>query len=173
MDKAEELYAALIEPIEDRMIAIVMRLVRDREDAADVFQEVLATVWSKLAQIHRHPNPQAYVLRICVSHSYDALRVRARRRKLEVPLEPEHIEDRAAAPVATEEPGERDVEAMVRAAVFSLPVQQAQAVLLRLLDGESYPIIGRILECSEMTARSHVSKGRARLREILSEQGVV
>lgn len=172
MDKAEELYAALIEPIEDRMIAIVMRLVRDREDAADVFQEVLATVWSKLSQIHRHPNPQACILRICVNQAYDALRVRARRRRCEVPLEPEHIEDRAA-PVAEGETEGRDVEAMVRAAVLSLPVQQAQAVLLRLLDGESYPVIGRILECSEMTARSHVSKGRARLREILSEQGVV
>jgi RNA polymerase sigma factor (sigma-70 family) len=123
-----------------------------------VFQEVLATVWAKLSHIHRHPNPHAYILKICVNHSYESLRERARRKRREVPLEAEHIEDRAAPQTDAPE-DDRDVEALVRAAVVSLPVQQAQAVLLRLLDGESYPVIGRILECSEITARSHVSKG--------------
>lgn len=53
-------------------------------------------------------------------------------------------------------------------AIRSLPRQQAQAVLLRLVDETPYQAIGDILSCSEATARSHVSKGRLRLREILS-----
>ena len=57
------LYKKLISPIEKRMIGIVARIMRDPEDAADVFQEVLALIWSKLERIDRHPNPHAYIIR--------------------------------------------------------------------------------------------------------------
>lgn len=87
MGKSDELYERLISPIEKRMIGIVARIVRDPEDAADVFQEVLALIWAKLERIDRHPNPHAYILRICITRSYDALRKRARRRRREIRLE--------------------------------------------------------------------------------------
>ena len=87
MEKSDELYERLIRPIEQRMISIVARVVRDPEDAADVFQEVLALIWAKLDRIDRHPNPHAYIIRICITRSYDALRKRARRRRREVRLE--------------------------------------------------------------------------------------
>jgi DNA-directed RNA polymerase specialized sigma24 family protein len=48
MGKSDELYERLISPIEKRMIGIVARIVRDPEDAADVFQDVLALIWAKL-----------------------------------------------------------------------------------------------------------------------------
>jgi DNA-directed RNA polymerase specialized sigma24 family protein len=86
MGKSDELYERLISPIENRMIGIVARIMRDPEDAADVFQEVLALIWAKLARIDRHPNPHAYIIRICITRSYDALRKRARRRRLETRL---------------------------------------------------------------------------------------
>ena len=69
------------------MILTVARIVRDPEDAADVFQEVLAVIWNKLERIDRHPNPHAYILRICVTRSYDALRKKARRRRREIRLD--------------------------------------------------------------------------------------
>ena len=56
------MYQRLIEPIEERMIAIVTRIMQDHHDAMDVFQEVLAVVWKKLKAIDRHPNAQAYIL---------------------------------------------------------------------------------------------------------------
>jgi hypothetical protein len=77
MGKSDELYERLISPIEKRMIGIVARIVRDPEDAADVFQEVLALIWAKFERIDRHPNPHAYIIRICITRSYDALRKRA------------------------------------------------------------------------------------------------
>ena len=46
-------------------------------------------------------------------------------------------------------------------------------MLLRVIDETPFDAIGRILGCSEATARSHLSKGKARLRGILSEMGVL
>ena len=171
MDYAEELYQRLIEPIEQRMMGTVLRIVRDPDDAADVFQEVLAVIWRKLARIDRHPNPHAYILRICITRSYDALRSRSRRRRREMPLEESKAE---AFSVSSEEAagGGESVE-RVRELVGLLPRRQGQAVLLRVMDGSSYARIGSILGCSEATARSHFSKGIARLRKRLVELNIV
>ena len=63
--------------------------------------------------------------------------------------------------------------AAIRRSVASLPANQGKAVLLRVMSDEPYHSIGRILGCSETTARSHVSKGKARLRAVLTELGIL
>jgi RNA polymerase sigma factor (sigma-70 family) len=165
-DSAEEIYQRLIAPIEGKMIAIVSRIVGPREEAADVFQEALAVIWQKLPRIDQHPNPHAYILRICINLSYDALRRRIRQEREMFSLRERARREAERKPAA-------DPQALegIYAAIRSLPRRQAKAVLLRLVDETPYPAIGDILNCSEATARSHVSKGRSRLRELLSGQG--
>ena len=166
MEPGKQLYERLLEPVRDRMIAIVTRIMRDQDDAMDVFQEILAVIWKKLRTIDRHPNPQAYILRICVTRSYDALRKRARRRRqarLESQMAEfkrrEHVEDSATILSFCE-------------AIALLPPKQGKAVLLRLIEGEDFASIGSILGCSSATARSHLSKGRAQLRAFLQDAGI-
>lgn len=165
LDTAQNLYMELISPIERRMMNTVARIVRDRDDTADVFQEVLAVVWRKLEHIHRHPNPHAYIMRVCVTKSYDALRKRARRRKREVSIEisPE--------PRTVYSVDRHEIGAAIRSAISVLPPKQGKAILLRLVDGSSYELIGEVLGCSSTGARSHVSKGKARLRLLLTKAG--
>lgn len=57
MSAADELYRELIEPIEERMMRAVSRIVRDPDDAADAFQNALVYIWKDLKKIHSHPNP--------------------------------------------------------------------------------------------------------------------
>jgi RNA polymerase sigma factor (sigma-70 family) len=161
---AEEVYQRLIAPIEEKMIAIVSRIVGPRDEAADVFQEALAVVWQKLARIDCQPNPHAYILRICINLSYDALRRRARRERETFALRDLARRQTQSQPAPPVEPEALDE---IYNAIRSLPRQQAEAVLLRLVDETPYTAIGDILNCSEATARSHVSKGRSRLRELL------
>lgn len=171
MTSADRLYDRLIRPIETRMMGTVARIVGDPDEAADVFQEVLAVVWKRLARIDRHANPQGYILRICITRSYDALRKRARRRRREIPLEA--VGEGKAPAVGGGSPSGRETAAAIREAVGRLPAQQARAVLLRAVDGASYEAIGSILGCRAATARSHVAKGRARLRETLTRLGIL
>ena len=170
MGKSDELYERLISPIEKRMIGIVARIVRDPEDAADVFQEVLALIWAKLERIDRHPNPHAYIFRICITRSYDALRKRARRRRREIRLESIHAKMWPARSLGYIEEGDRVTA--IREAIAMLPPNQGQAVLLRIIEDFPYHMIAGVLGCSEATARSHFSKGKARLIKILGELGI-
>lgn len=170
MGKSDELYERLISPIQKRMIDIVARIVRDPEDAADVFQEVLALIWAKLERIDRHPNPHAYIIRICITRSYDALRKRARRRRREIRLENIQAKMWPARSLGYIKEGDRVTA--IREAIAMLPPNQGQAVLLRLMEDSPYHTIAGILGCSEATARSHFSKGKARLVKLLGELGI-
>jgi RNA polymerase sigma factor (sigma-70 family) len=170
MGKSDELYERLISPIENRMIRIVARIVRDPEDAADVFQEVLALIWAKLERIDRHPNPHAYIIRICITCSYDALRKRARRRRLETRLESIKAKIWPASSRGYIKEAERAT--VIREAIGMLPTNQGHAVLLRLMEDSPYDTIAEVLGCSEATARSHFSKGKSRLVKLLGEHGI-
>lgn len=165
LNTAEQLYEELIHPIEDKMMACVARIVGNRDEAADVFQDVLEVIWRKLRRIHRHANPHAYIMQICVSRSYDELRRRSRRRQREIPL----VTD--TAPSTSPDPRRRlalaDKETAVRKAIAELPRKQGLAILLHLAEGEPYKDVAAILGCSVFSARSHVSKGKARLRVML------
>jgi RNA polymerase sigma factor (sigma-70 family) len=162
---AEELFAELIAPVEERMTGTVSGILTDPDDAADALQNALIYVWKNLKKIHRHPNPHGYILKACISASYDVLRRNARKARREVRVLP-------GADVPGAETGAADppnqTMAAIRRGIAALPRKQAQAVLLRLLRDEPYDHIGRWLGCSENTARSHYSKGLARLRQHLS-----
>ena len=170
MGKSDELYERLISPIEKRMIGIVARIVRDPEDAADVFQEVLALIWAKLERIDRHPNPHAYIIRICITRSYDTLRKRARRRRREIRLESIQAKIWPARSLGYIKEGDRVTA--IREAIAMLPPKQGKAVLLRIMEDSPYHMIAGVLGCSEATARSHFSKGKARLLKLLGELGI-
>ena len=170
MGKSDDLYERLISPIENRMVDIVARIVRDPEDAADVFQEVLALIWAKLERIDRHPNPHAYIIRICVTRSYDALRKRARRRRLETRFERIKAKIWPDGSCGFTKTAERATA--IREAIGLLPPNQGQAVLLRIVEDSPYDAIADFLGCSEATARSHFSKGKARLVKVLGELGI-
>ena len=144
--------------------------MRNPDEVEDVFQDILASIWAKPGKIEQHPNPHAYILRICVTRSYDALRKRARRRRYELFLEtikakflPNHFHDFSE---------DYDRRVAVRQAIAMLPPNQGQAVLLRLVEGCPYRTIAEALGCSEATARSHFSKGKARLVKLLGELGI-
>lgn len=166
MISADEIYSTHIAPIEKSMMRTVYRIVRDPDDAADAFQDALVKVWRYLERIIHHPNPQAYILSICITSAYDTLRKRARQTAQEVPMVPELS---IPLPQDTHTKYAHYMTRLIQQCIASMPLKQAQAVLLRLFEDESFQTIGAVLGCTEATARSHVSKGLARLRALMSD----
>lgn len=158
-------YERFIRPIEDRMMRSVWRVLGDPDEAEDALQEALATIWKRLGRIRRHPNPHALILRICANAAYDALRRRTRRRHAFVPV-PGDLEDDSRS--AAEEVIGREQRDEVLRAVGRLSRKQAAAILMRAVQEQSYRNIAQALGCSEATARTHVARARARLRQLLS-----
>jgi RNA polymerase sigma-70 factor (ECF subfamily) len=160
-------YDTLIRPIEEQMMRSVWRIVRNPEDADDAFQEALANIWKRLDRIRKHPNPRALILRICINAACDTVRKGMRRK--------EHVAaDTIAETVADNSPsaserltGEEKRREIFRA-IEGLSKNQADAILMRVIQDQPYKDIAEALGCSEVTARGHVNRARVRLRESLS-----
>ena len=163
MLESDKIYHKLIRPIEKQMIGIIWRILHDPDEVEDVLQDIMAQIWNRLEKIDRHPNPQAYIMRICATSSYDALRKRARRQRFEVFKE--NIKEKLLPTQPRDFTNEYDQKIALRHAIALLPPKQGQAVFLRATEDMSYDLIGSILGCSAATARSHFSKGKAKLGE--------
>ena len=162
MKSDREEYARLIAPIEDQMIRTVWRIVRDHQDAQDAFQQALEKVCRRWRTVLRHPNPHAYILRICINCAYD--HVRSRRRTRVEPLDDhaDGLEDHR--PLPSDDLVLRQEQAAVVAAVAALPHMQRMAITMRFFSGLSYREIARMLSIEEATVRKHVFRARKKLR---------
>ena len=134
-------------------------------------QEILANIWRKLARIHKHPNSEAYIMRICINRSYDAMRRKSRLGKAVLVWDSSQMEQLPDPSV--NDAGDAEREGAIHKALFSLPGRQGKALLLRVAENKPYEAIAEILGCSAATARSHVSKGRERLRNILEREQLI
>jgi RNA polymerase sigma-70 factor (ECF subfamily) len=160
-------YDILVKPMEGRMMRSIWRIVRNREAAEDALQDALALIWKKRDAVVRHPKPEALILRIAVSVAIDAVRRSRRRLSHEAAGLPD---DRAGdpAPALQSLIEARDLRASVLAAVGRLPRRQAAAVLLHVVEGQSYEDVARAMGCSESTVRVSVMRGRAGLARQLA-----
>jgi len=162
-------YDTLVRPMEPRLMRTVWRIVRQREAAEDALQDTLAAIWKKRDIVAGHPNPQALMLRIAVSTAVDAVRKSRRRLRHEIPGSPGDRAD-AAAPTLTKGMEDRDLRAAILGAIGRLPKRQATAVVLHLIEEQSYEDIARAMDCAESTVRVYVMRGREGLVRRLARE---
>jgi len=160
-------YSTLVRPLESRMMRSIWRIVRQRESAEDALQDALAVIWKKRDAVACHPNPQALILKISIAAAYDVVRRNRRRLRHEISGLPVEPADDSAAPVgkASED---RRLRAAIISAIGRLPKRQATAVLLHIIEEQSYEEIAGVMDCSETTVRVHVMRARAALARRLA-----
>jgi RNA polymerase sigma-70 factor (ECF subfamily) len=130
-------------------------------------QNALMHIWKKLYHIKGHPNPQALILRICINAAYDVLRKQKRWNKQEVyNILSSDIPD--PGPMADEEISNAEKRKEIFNAIAQLSRNQAVAVMMRFMEELSYNEIAQALGCGEATARKHVTRARAKLRQLLA-----
>jgi RNA polymerase sigma factor (sigma-70 family) len=93
-------FEALVEEHRDRVYSLACYLLGDREEAADVTQEVLLRLWRNIDELDvgRDGNVTAWLLRVTRNHCFDLMRKRrSQRSALGHPDEPEAAERAPAA----------------------------------------------------------------------------
>lgn len=134
-------------------------------DAPDLVQDALARALPRWHALAEAGTAEAYVKRSIVNGSISGWR---KRRRLV-------LVDPASAAVEREATGGPEEAADAAAAwelVKGLPPTQRAAVVLRFYEDLSYAQIALVLDCAEATARSHVHRALARLRDRLVQQEV-
>jgi RNA polymerase sigma-70 factor, ECF subfamily len=146
----------------DRLWAVAVRTLADREEAADALQDALLSAHRAAARFRGDSAVTTWLHRIVVNSCLD--RIRRRKAQPTVPL-PEDGPARGtelAAPAV-----DHDTVLVVRQALAQLPVDQRTAIVLVDLQGYSVAEAAAMLEIAEGTVKSRCARGRARLAILL------
>jgi RNA polymerase sigma-70 factor (ECF subfamily) len=154
-------FTELVHRHRDRLWAVAVRTLGDREDAADALQEALISAFRNASSFRGDAAVTTWLHRIVVNACLDRIRRRAARPT--VPLG-EHD-----PPSRRDAPAQVDTRLAVRAALAALPVEQREALVL--VDMEDLPVVeaARLLGVPEGTVKSRCSRGRTALAALLRE----
>ena len=156
-------FAVLVERFEEMALTTALRACEDAESARDACQEAFLLAWRKLPALREPAAFGGWLKRLVRTQC-----ARARRRGASAES---HERDLAATPEyscdTAEDVDRRQVQALVRDAVMSLPLAERNAVILFYFLGESLQAVARALGITVGHAGKRVYDARLRLRRAL------
>lgn len=161
-------FAELFHRHRDRLWAVAVRTIGDREEAADALQDALLSAHRAAARFRGDSAVTTWLHRIVVNACLD--RIRRRQAHPTVPLPDGNRSDDTGATGGVEPAApapDHDTALVVRQALAQLPAEQRAALVL--VDVQGYPVaeVARILDVAEGTVKSRCARGRARLAVLL------
>ncbi|WP_328463970.1 RNA polymerase sigma factor SigM [Actinoplanes sp. NBC_00393] len=166
VDGDPEAFAELVRRHRDRLWAVALRTVGDREEAADAVQDALLNAHRNAARFRGDSAVTTWLHRIVVNACLD--RIRRRQAHPTVPLpDGSHPDDRPTGPEPAAPAPDQDTVLVVRDALAALPVEQRAAIVL--VDVQGYPVAeaAEMLGVAEGTVKSRCARGRARMATTL------
>jgi RNA polymerase sigma-70 factor (ECF subfamily) len=158
-------FEAIVVRYERRVMTLAARLLGRRDDAPDVAQEVFLRAFKYLHRLDVRKPVAPWLMRITVNVCRDSARRRRRHDTTFVSVEPIDPIDGAPDPHAGL--ARKQEQRMLQQAIESLPEKERLAIVLRDVEGLTTAEVAEILESSETTVRSQISRGRLRLKTAL------
>lgn len=153
---------------QDYLFSLVVRVVNDRDAAADAVQEAFFSCYRNLDRF-RGDSFRSWLTRIALNAATDILRYRKRR-----PADPyPEWEDDSWQPPAGEEASpereavRRSTASILAKALAQITPDQRAAIVLYDVEGFDYQEIADIAHVSLGTVKSRIHRGRLALRDLL------
>ncbi|MFJ5806958.1 RNA polymerase sigma factor SigM [Streptomyces sp. NPDC093093] len=161
-------FGELVRRHRDRLWAVALRTLGDREEAADAVQDALVSAYRAAHTFRGDSAVTTWLHRITVNACLDRARKAATRKTS--PLDDTERLERLLEPhESAEAPAERqDLHRELLAALSTLPADQRAALVL--VDMQGYPVAeaARLLDVPTGTVKSRCARGRAKLVPMLT-----
>ena len=169
---------ALILRYQDRVFNVIMKIVRNRDDAAELTQETFVKVIEKIGTFKAQSSFYTWLFRVAVNTALNFCRKRFRgstqsldavvggadgdsRRKLSDFL----VDKSQVSPVEMAQ--KKETAQMITAALGELTEDHRVVIILRDIEGMSYGEVSETLALELGTVRSRISRARSEMRKIL------
>jgi len=155
----------LVLKYQHKIVNLVMRYVRDPDQALDITQEAFLKAYRALPRFRGEAAFYTWMYRIAVNTAKNYLAAQ-RRRPMDVELDmqdPDQFELHAKLKETDTPEGMalgRELHETVERAISALPEDLRTAIVLRELDGMSYEEIAETMECPVGTVRSRIFRAR-------------
>jgi len=161
-------FAELVRRHRDRLWAVALRTLGDREEAADAVQDALVSAYRAAHTFRGQSAVTTWLHRITVNACLDRARKAASRKTSPVD-DTERLEQLLEPHEEASAPAERnDLHRQLLEALGTLPPDQRAALVL--VDMQGYPVAeaARVLDVPTGTVKSRCARGRARLLPLLA-----
>ena len=152
----------LMQAHEDRVFAICLRMLRDREAALDATQETFITVFRKADRFAGRSAFSTWLYRVAVNTCYDATRRQRRRR-----VDPLPATTDPADPAALDDIAAVELRPDLTAALADLSPEFRAAVVLADIEGLGLQSVSDILGVPVGTVKSRIFRARRILADRL------
>ena len=176
-----EAFVELLQPYQERVYGVALKLLGNREDAAEVAQEAFLRTFWKITGFRAEAHFYTWLYRITLNLCHERLA----RRKREMPryTPPTDAEDSSDAssqeiqladPAASprEQAAQSERIALVRQALARLDEGDFQLLILREFDHLSYEELAMVLGVPAGTVMSRLHRARQALAQELKRMGV-
>ena len=160
----------LVALYQDYLFSLVVRVVNDRDSAADAVQEAFFSCYRNIHRF-RGDSFRSWLTRIALNAATDILRYRKRR-----PADPyPEWEDDGWQPPAGEDASperetvRRSTASILKKAMAEITPDQRAAILLYDVEGFDYQEIADMTHVSLGTVKSRIHRGRLALRDLLGD----
>lgn len=163
-----EAFGEIVRRHRDRLWAVALRTLGDREEAADAVQDALVSAYRAAHTFRGQSAVTTWLHRITVNACLDRARKAASRKTAPVD-DTERLEQLLEPHESASAPAERnDVHRQLLEALGTLPHDQRAALVL--VDMQGYPVAeaAQILEVPTGTVKSRCARGRAKLLPLLT-----
>lgn len=169
-------FEKIVSEYQNVVYSVVYRYAENSEDAEDMSQEVFIKMFKNINSFQFKSKLSTWIYRVATNTCIDLVKkfkqdntysldegiesVDGEKNYIEisdVSMAPENVYERYET---------RDV---INQAIKNLNEEYRTVIILRDIEGLSYDEISEVLSCSVGTVKSRISRGRRKLREILSE----
>ena len=167
-------FEELVKRYEKRVYAVALRSSGSPEDAADITQEVFLKAWRSMESFRGDSGFATWLFRITMNLCVDHARHKQTQPQTQSLVQGEEDEERPipdSAPTPEEHLDNSELGRELAAALDEVSDEHRRIVLLRDVSGMSYTEIAEVLEISEGTVKSRLSRARIALRKILLKRG--
>ena len=156
VDGDPQAFSTLVRRHQDRLWAVALRTLGDREEAADALQDALLSAYRSAASFRGEARVTTWLHRVVVNACLDRVRRSKVRATVPMPEGREAVDPRNRL-------DERETALEIEAALALLPDEQRVALVLVDVHGMPVDDVAAVLGVPTGTVKSRCSRGRARL----------
>jgi RNA polymerase sigma-70 factor (ECF subfamily) len=149
-------FTTLVRRHQDRLWAVALRTLGDREDAADALQEALISAYRSAGSYRGDAKVTTWLHRVVVNACLDRVRRNQVRPTVPMPEDREPVDPHDRL-------GDRETAMEIEAALATLPEEQRAALVLVDVQGLPVDEAAAVLGVPSGTVKSRCARGRGRL----------
>jgi RNA polymerase sigma-70 factor (ECF subfamily) len=169
-------FSELVERYSGRIFSACFSFLGNRQDAEDCVQESFIKAWRAIGDYNFMASFYTWLYRIAVNACLDYRRKTSRQQTLSLDETIETDDSQVVFQIADDEPlpdmlaETKELRTLIREEISALPPMMRQIIVLRDLEGLSYHELADLLDLSEGTVKSRLSRARQQLMQRISKR---